>query len=112
MARAYTQEQLEQMFADMRLRQQQEREAQAGAPRESRTAYRIRHEKKPLPPELDFLRVNEVAEWLHIHPTTVSRWFRSRAVKAGESGKGPHRSKRTLLIPRKAVLDWVRERSA
>jgi hypothetical protein len=103
------------MFADMRLRQQQLREAERGAPRESQTAYRIRERRKAqggLPPHLEFFRVKEVAEALHVHPTTVSRWFRARAVKAGESAAGPRRRKRTLLISRKMLEDWVRERSA
>jgi excisionase family DNA binding protein len=51
-------------------------------------------------------RVNEVADMLGVSPDTVLRWFRGRAVA------GPGRRRRTMLISRRDLEQWVAEHRA
>lgn len=113
MAKAYSPEKLEEMFRSMRERQQQLRELQAGAPKESRISWgrRERQKAQGLPAELQFYRVRELSEMFGVSSQTISRWFRRVAVKAGASGKGPGRPKKTLLISRAALERWLQERT-
>lgn len=58
----------------------------------------------PLPPK--FFRVSQVAEMLNVSATTVQRWFRPYALIVQGSRKA------TMLIPARALDDWIREHMA
>lgn len=89
----YSDAQLEGKFAWMRERQRERQEQE----RETSVAPPVASE----PPEM--LRVKQVAKILGVSISSVERWFANRCVLV----RGRRRN--TILIPRKALDDWIRE---
>jgi excisionase family DNA binding protein len=106
---SYSPEKRQEMFALMRERMRLEREAANGAPPPLPTsAYRRQKAEGGIPAHLEMYRVEEVAEMLGVSRDSVTRWFKDRAVVAGEPKPG-RRPKQTLLISRRDLEEWLEE---
>lgn len=109
-------EEREKRFELMRERMRLAEEvSRAGLPRRGPPLTRERHERrerlKSVPAHLEFFRVDEVASMLGVSKRSVTRWFQDRAVSFGSERRGPIRPKKTLLISRQLLEQWLLEHS-
>lgn len=108
---------LEDKLVWMRERQRRRQEQEARPPRSGgadrghrgTTSRDNRARLADAPPALpQMLRVKQVAKALGVSVKTVRRWFRRRAVIVRDPGA----RKSVMLIPQRALDDWIREHTA
>lgn len=118
----YTPERREELFALMRARQAERRELAATPaspaqvsprrlPSEATVRRRERLKAAGVPAHLEMYRVKEVAQMLGVSSQSVLNYFGERGVVIADRKPGK-KLKRTLLISRQVLEQWLAEHQA